>query len=268
MVVRAFCAVAVLLSTCGVARAVDPWADHVVSYNGGTLGSADYVNPLTALGSPERFTGETGGFPAAVSPFNPVWGTDEMVNIGPGGSLVLRFNEPVVNDPLNPFGIDLLIFGNAGYISDFGMGVTSGAMFSHSTQGRLEVSQNGSTWIMVNGVNPDGAFPTLGYQDITDPFSSPMGTVLTDFTKPVNPSFDAAGLSLAEIIAAYDGSGGGVGVDFAGTGLDWITHVRISYLGTTGEISIDALADVRAVPAPGAACALVVGGLLLARRRR
>lgn len=41
-------------------------------------------------------------------------GTDKLVSLGAfGGSIVLGFEKPVVNDPANPFGIDFTIFGNA-----------------------------------------------------------------------------------------------------------------------------------------------------------
>ena len=67
--------------------------------------------------SPERFTGE-GVFPQVVSVFNGPWGTDEIVSIGAGGQLVLKFNTPVTDDPNNSYGIDLLVFGNAIFIDE------------------------------------------------------------------------------------------------------------------------------------------------------
>jgi hypothetical protein len=248
---------------------VDPWADQVVSYTPGVLPPehATYVNPATALGEPERFTGE-GVFPGAVTPFNPAFLDNEIVSIGVGGSLTLRFNEPVRNDPANPYGIDLLVFGNAGYIADEGYDVTSGALFGNSTQGRIEVSRDGVQWFTVPGVQPDGPFPTLGYQDVTDPYTSPPGNVLTDFTKPVNPAFDPAHKSLSEIIAGYDGSGGGAGVDIGALGLSDISYVRISFLGTSGDLQVDALADVSPVPSPGMLGSISLVGLAAARWRR
>lgn len=41
-------------------------------------------------------------------------GTDKLVSLGAfGGSIVLGFEKPVVNDPANPYGVDFTIFGNA-----------------------------------------------------------------------------------------------------------------------------------------------------------
>lgn len=246
-----------------------PWASQVVSYTSGVLPPehATYNNPATALGEPERFTGE-GQFPGAVTPFNPAYLNTEIVSIGVGGSLTLRFDHPVRDDPNNPYGIDLLVFGNTGYISDLGYGVTSGALFGNSTEGRLEVSADGTNWVTVPGVQPDGPFPTLGYQDVTDPFSSPAGQILTDFTKPVNPAFDPSGLSLSQIIAAYNGSGGGAGVDIGPLGLSQISYVRVSFLGTSGDLQIDAVSDVSPVPGPGALGSLWLVGIAAARWRR
>ncbi len=237
-----------------------------MSYISGAIASPALNNPVTAVGSPERYTGE-GVFPGAVTVFNPAYNPDEIVSIGAGGSLTLRFDEPVTDDPANPFGIDLLIFGNAGYESDLGFGITSGSIFGGSSLGLVEVSADGFAWFTIIGVQPDGAFPTLGYLDGTDPFGGDAGLVLSDFTRPVNPAFNAAGLTYAQIIAGYAGSGGGVGIDLAGVGLPAISFVRISYLGTDGDLQIDALADVSPVPAPGAAAVVLGGGLVVISRR-
>jgi hypothetical protein len=264
-------AAGLVMLAAGAVRAgvADPFADQVVSYTSGTLSSANasYVDPSTALGSPSRYTG-TDPYAGAVTPFSPAWLTNQIVAIGVGGSLTLRFNQPVMNDPANPYGIDLLVFGNTGYVADMDYDRTSGALFGNSTQGRLEVSQDGTHWVTVSGVQPDGPFPTLGYQDVTDPYSSPAGSLLTDFNKPVNPAFDASGKSLAQIVAGYNGSGGGTGVDIGSTGLDSISFVRISYLGTSGDLEIDAVSRVTPVPGPGTLVMLPALGAAMIRWRR
>lgn len=239
------------------------YATSVINYNPGLGAQPGFTDPSVALGSPERFTGE-GQFPAAVTPFSGPYGSDEIVSIGAGGSITLQFAAPVVNDPNNPFGIDLLIFGNQGYIDlDYPLGI-AGPIFGGSSGGRVEVSADGADWRVVVGAEPEANFPALGYSDLTDPFATDPGLVFSDFSKPVNPAFNPAGKTFAQIVAAYDGSGGGTGIDFASTGLSQISYVRIVNAGT-GLVHVDAVSDVAAVPAPGAAPLLL---LLIPRRRR
>lgn len=245
------------------ATASAQWADRVVEYVEGAGVPPGYNNPAVALGEPTRFTGE-GMFPSVVSPFSGAWLDDEVVTIGEGGRLVVAFDEPIRNNPLNPFGIDLLVFGNSFYTLDSG-GLAGPPL---TEGGIIEVSPDGDRWTRIDGVEADGVFPSLGYRDITDPFQSEPGRVLTDFTVPVDPSFDAVGLSLSEIIAGYNGSGGGAGVDIGAYGLDEISFVRISNpLGSGVTPEIDGFSRVTAVPAP-ATVALLGAGTFLARRRR
>ncbi len=253
---QALCAI-VLLG--GAAPAHASFATQVLEYDPGAGAAEGFDDPTTALGEPTRFTSPDSPFGGAVTPFNAPFGTDEVVSIGVGGTLVVAFDEPVTDDPLNPFGIDLLVFGNAF--------LRFGDSSPTSEGGGSEGSADGVTWVAIDGVAADGPFPTLGYADVTEPFPAEPGEVLTDFTRPVDPAFDPTGLSLAEIIDAYDGSGGGAGVDLAGTGLDAISFVRITNLdGALGTPEIDAFADVAAIPAP--ATLLIAPLTLLARRRR
>lgn len=238
------------------------WASRVVEYVEGVGVPPGYNNPQVALGEPTRFTG-VGSFPSVVSPFSSPYLESEVVTIGEGGRLVVELEQTVRNDPLNPFGIDLLVFGNSFYLLE------SGVAGSALTEGGLiEVSPDGRAWTLIDGVEADGIHPSLGYLDITDPFQSEPGSVLSDFTRPVDPSFDATGLTLSEIIAAYDGSGGGVGVDIGAFGLDEVNFVRISSpLGSGMTPEIDGFSRVTPVPAP-ATVALLGAGAFLARRRR
>lgn len=223
-----------------------PFATSVVSYTPGVGAAAGYTNPLVALGSPERFTGE-GFLPEAVTPFQPAFLNSEVVSIGMGGSLVVMFDHIVTDDPANPFGIDLLLFGNA-FCSDSNSpaGVV-GSVYGEG--GTVSVSLDGIAWTQVPGVAADGPCPTLGYTDVT-PYSTTPGTALTDFTKPVNPALalGMVGMDWPTLIAAYDGSGGGAGIDLAALGLAGIRYVRIDGPGIFGvSPEIDAIADV----APG-----------------
>jgi hypothetical protein len=266
-----------LASLAQTGIAADPWADQMVNYSQrGPVGSdwvtsEPFTNPQTALGQPTRFAGTPETFGTATTPFSSAYRSYEIVSIGAGGSLTLQFAEPVVDHPLNPFGIDLLIFGNSFYSIDFGAGTATGAIDANI--GVIEVSANGVDYVPVNG-GADGKFPTVGYLDTTDPFAATAGSVLSDFTKPVNPAAlaNVAGLNTAQIIAAYDGSGGGSGIDLAGSGLSSISFVRISNpAGSLRTIEIDALADVQAVPEPTTIGLLVLACIGLginARSRR
>lgn len=252
------------------ALAVDPWADVAVDYTPGVGAVPGFSNPASAVGSPSRFSADANpDWSSVVSPFSPAYLADQVVSIGAGGSLTLRFDEPVTNDASNPYGVDLLVFGNAFYSVNFVTGITNGTLGGTNTAGVVEVSQNGTTWFTIPNALPDSYFPTMGYSDLTNPFSGAPGLVDADFTKPVDPAFNAAGMDYAGILAGYNGSGGGLGVSLDLVALPWISYVRLSLPeGATGAIEIDGVSDVAAIPAPGAlllgAMTLVVGG----RRRR
>ena len=222
----------------------DPFADTVVAYEQGDGGNPDYDDPFTTLGPPERFTGE-GVFPSVVSPFSPPFGVDEIVSIGRGGVLVVRFDEPVTDDDDNPFGIDLLVFGNSGFLDESWPDGIVGGLFSDG--GRIEVSADGSTWTAVAGLEADGLFPTAGYLD-AGPYDSEPGKVETDFTRPVDPDLvleDFLGLDTPGVLTLYRGAGGGAGIDLAALGLSAISFVRITNaVDAEANIEIDGFSDV------------------------
>lgn len=273
------------ITACAGAPAVyaaDPWADAVLSYNPGVGADPGYSsNSAVTLGSPERFTGETdfgGAFQGVVSIFNPTFGTDEILSIGEGGSLVVQFNEPIVNDPGHLYGVDLIVFGNSFFAADFSnfpdvTQLTSASLFD-SDSALIEVSADGVNWFAVSAA-ADQLFPTQGYLD-SGAFDGVPGLAPTDFLKPVDPALTAAdfnGLTYAQSVALYDGSGGGTPIDIGQTPLGSASFVRISVLddgnpGTTLNAEIDAFA---AVPEPATAlllaAACLTGGMSTRRRR-
>ncbi len=116
---------AACLATSSSASADSPFASAVISYVAGTGAATGFTNAASTLGSPERFSGE-GLIPGAVTPFQPAFRPDEIVSLGVGGSLVVTFDHDVTDDPRNPFGIDLIVFGNAFFTdSSFGVGVVA-----------------------------------------------------------------------------------------------------------------------------------------------
>lgn len=248
-----------------VPMAYGQYASAVVSYSAGSGAAPGFDQPTAALGEPSRFTVHEFGGP--VDPFSPPFLSAQIVSIGAGGSLTLELAAPVRNDPSHPFGMDFVVYGNAGFIfSDFEAGKTDGTLFGASASGstRISVSANNVEFFSLDpALAPvaDSYFPTDG-----------QGV----FGLPVNPALASAsafnGGTLSEIRAAYAGSAGGTGFDLAWArdgggspaGLDEIRYVRIEVL--SGKAEIDGVAMV---PEPGTSALLALGaGALLARRRR
>ena len=194
----------------------DPFADQVTAYNSGTGFATDfatglgYTNVIAALGAPSAITpGEFGG---PVTPFSPPFLGEQLLSIGEGGMAVFEFDPPVFNHPANPFGLDLIIYGNAGFSitnGNFtGGGITDGSIFGqNSGSTRISVSADNESFYQLNpDLAPvvDGYFPTDG--------SGRSGI-------PVDPSTsgsDFAGADIAAIQARYKLGAGGTGYD-----LDW-----------------------------------------------
>ena len=219
-----------------------------------------YNDPTAALGRPTAITtGDDygyGGIPieedVVVVPVYPPFRSFEIVSIGNGsGALTLKFNHRVADDENNPYGIDLIVFGNsrqsgAGWWMNGnpeGFGVFGDI---YAERGIVSVSQDGQTWYTFsNGPYADDFAATAGFD--WDEDDDVWGDELNP-TRPIDPALTAAdygGMTLAEMIDAYDGSAGGTGFDIAELGLDWIEYVRISdnpVGSTTSEV--DAVADV------------------------
>jgi len=251
--VRCGLAAGLALSLCvEPTRAGDPWADRIVSYHLGSGGDPAYTNPNTVLGEPERFTGELGGYPGAVTPFNTAWGTDEILSLGVGGHLTVQFDEPITNDPAHPYGVDLIVFGN-GAFSDarYPEGIVGG-LFEEGPFS-VSVSADGVQFIPLAGTWKDALFPALGYLDLPGPYAQQRGQVPSDFTRPVDPRLrlaDFLGKSFAQVVALYGGSGGGIPLDIGPSGLHEVYYVRIDVLPGATSPEFDALA---AVPEPATA---------------
>ena len=225
----------------------NPWADSVISFDEGVGGSAGYNIPETAIGEPSRFTGED-IWPGVVSPFNSPWLANEIVSIGAGGSLVVSFDEPVQDDPANPWGIDLLIFGNTGCIDNSYPNGIVGGVYSDDG-GTIEVSQDGTQWFTITTPLADGLWPTSGYLD-SEPYDTVEGSQPSNFTLPVDPRLtlgDVMNLDNEALMQMYGASGGGTPIDISETGLAEISYVRIS-VDTNTKLTpeIDGFSDVTA----------------------
>lgn len=236
-----------LLSFFGcLASAGAQHATVVVEHIPGEGGGSGYGNPLTTLGPPTRMSGLPGITDSVVTPFQPAYMPSELLTIGRGGRLVVAFDQPIIDDPDNPFGVDLLVFGNA-FFTNFGGQLTcTGALYDEG--GRIEVSADGIDFRELPGLSADGGVPTLGYRDI-DAFATIAGAAPTDFTRPVDPVLIDLMLESSvcwdELLIAYDGSGGGTPIDLATVGLAQATHIRITVDSDAGSLpEIDGFADV------------------------
>ncbi|MDG1899810.1 MAG: dockerin type I domain-containing protein [Phycisphaerales bacterium] len=220
----------------------DSYGDSVIQFDPGIGGSVGYDDPSNALGPPTRFT--VGG--EVVSPFFPAWGTGDIVSIGAGGSITISFDEPVEDHPDNPYGIDLLVFGNTGCIdSSYPNGVHGG--FFGADGGEIEVSTDGAAWFAIEGTDADGLWPTMAFID-SPAYGFIGGNQPTSFVRPIDPSLgpdDLIGADYDALVEHYDGSGGGVGIDLAPLGLESIRYVRVSVASDAFfSPEVDAVADV------------------------
>jgi len=249
----------------------DPWADTLVSYDAGD--ATDYLDSAAALGEPSRTTAAWPSGDESVRMTVAPWQESEVLKIGNGGHLVVAFDNPVRNDPLNPYGVDLLVFTNLAFASsDWPANQTIGdPVFTFGgVIGSICVSQDNATWYEVTDAGT--MFPTQAYlSPEADAWAT--GAAPCDYTLPVDPglSLDVlAGLTLTQAMVLYNGSGGGMGIDLSGleggtVSLDWISYVKIE--GSTN--AVDGFADV-AVPEPATVMLLGFGlaALVLRRRRR
>ncbi|MFM9144137.1 MAG: hypothetical protein ACKORL_01885, partial [Phycisphaerales bacterium] len=213
---RAAAALALTLASVAaesaIAQAPPRCASAVVRYVAGEGAGASYQDPLAALGAPTRFTGE-GVYPSCVTPFNGAFMPGELVSVGRGGELVVSFDAPVVDDPRNPFGIDLIVYGNSFCIdASYPEGIVGG---TYNDGGTVDVSADGIAWVTVPAVEADGGLPTLGFADV-GPYDVVPGQVPTDPARPVDPTIataDLEGLTWPELLAVYDGTAGGTRID-------------------------------------------------------
>ena len=229
------------------------FAAEVVSYKSGVGFATDwstgagYTNKDAIVGPPARETpGKWGG---PITPFSPPYLLGQILSIGEGGEVTLKFGKPIRDESINPFGLDFLVFGGAGFTitnGDFGGGgggITDGTLFGQADgETRVSVSADGDAWFVLDPKRApafDAYHPTDGSGD---------------FGLPVNPALakgDFAAGGLAMFTELYDGSGGGTGydlgwaVDAAGkpVALGQVRFVRLEVL--SGKAEIDAVSDVR-----------------------
>lgn len=271
---RKFCLAVSLLVSVGLVMPLDaaPFASSVTSYNPGSgfakeFGTgAGFTNVNAVLGEPSRIT--PGQFGGPVDPFNPPYLRDQILSVGTGGSVTVRFDTPILNNPGNPFGLDFIIFGNSGFSitnGNFsGGGITDGSLFgANMGSTRVSVSPDNATYYeLTPSLAPvvDSLFPTDG---------------AGNFLVPVNPRLSGsnfAAMDLVGIRSLYGGSAGGTGFDIDWArlangdpaGLASISFIRVDVLSGVSEID-----GFSAVPEPSAWTFFLVGigGLAMSLRK-
>lgn len=211
-----------------------------------------------------------------VTPFLPAWTEENVLSLVryydtgtlsyKPGTVVVEFDHRVMDDPMNPWGIDFIVFGNTmldvGEVTgreDPATVRTDSSSEFEAEPGMVSVSQDGQTWYTFEeGPFADDFAPTLGYRydpanaDATLFEGNQWWGAPTDPTYPVDPSlvpeagvidgepamFPPARLrnkTLAEIAKYYNGSAGGTGFDINKldlppdeNGRKWFKFVRVT----------------------------------------
>lgn len=225
------------------AQASDPYADTVVSYTTGSGGvNTAYNNSSAALG----------GVTSYATVVYPAWKATDIVGIGLGGELTLGFNEPIVNDANNPYGLDFTVFGNEMFILSSG---TYQTLYGHSGLTVWVSLDNILYYQLATTLGADDQFPTQATGDPTVPLDPSITTTnfvgLTSKTGGPDLYKGSAGGASYDISRAVDSEGKAVT-------LASISYVKI--VGTSGYGYVDAIVAVKAVPEPSTYALLVAGG--------
>lgn len=262
-------------------RPTQPFARAVVAAQG-PFGPSPYDDPVSLLGMPsQRFYDPLGAWSGGTTVRRVKlveaahhWAADQtnklLTTLGSGSFILVEFDPPLTNHPANPYGVDLLVFGNAFYPSsgfvndatDMNSLVLTGRSFDEPLKVSVSPGYTGrpgenphepDTWPWYrfdHGPFADTAFPTHAFE--WDRAHGRWTEVPMDFTKPVNPvladRLEGGGLTAAEAIELYDGSGGGTGFDLAESGFAAVRYVKVEGVSLAfagGEV--DAFAAARPV---------------------
>lgn len=262
---------AVLLSLTLAAAASgqsSPFAVEVVQYSPGAAPST-YQDPAAALGKTAEFTPALPEFntPAyVVTPFNATYAQDDLVAIGNGGRLVLRLGQPAPAGAGHAIGVHT----GVGLIdSNWPSGLISGPATPYTAfrSADVRVSADGLEWFSL-GTDLVFELPTNWYaQGVTLPGAQETpGSLEADFTQPflglLGDFDDADWPTMLDILG---GSAGGTWLNLTAVPVPAVQFVEFSVNGADELMFVDA---VVALPEPGIAAPVLLGGALLARRRR
>lgn len=246
------------------ALASDPWADQLVEYSSSINGSTVHRHADSVLGPPATgfFDDLFGQFVVslAAGPFNlsASDGDPVVTTINAGEFIKVAFDEPVEDHPRNPYGIDLIVFGNS-FFTGFGFVTPETNMSTYVLTGGL-VADGVTVAVSPTGIGTPQTHPQEWHVYSSGPFADTLYPTQAfdwdrdaatwaaprDFTVPVDPLItpaDVAGRSAADAMDVYELSGGGTGFDLAESGF---ASIRYVYLTSSGG-EVDALSDVFAL---------------------
>jgi hypothetical protein len=264
---RALCGAVILVLCAGAGRAAaasDDWAAAVLAYTRGPNAASGYTNAAAALGEAARDTLDW----SATSPVtlvNPAWQPDQIVSLGDGGSLTLAMGADVINedDPVHPYGVDLIVYGNALFAAASTADLFAATWYGLSAEpAEIWVSADTQNWFRARDRYADALMPTQ---------SRNLDGTPMDYLRPINPAlltndwFEAEPpWTYSNTVVAYDGAAGGCPVDLndligpgnSATSLAWIRYVKFIDLPDGKSSEIDAVARVASVPEAGTLTAL------------
>jgi len=236
------------------------FAVQIVSTNN-IYPSSPYNNPVAVLGRPtlQFFDPFDGSVTDRVSiiddPFNVTpQGAPVITEIKNGGQITVKLGRKVYHSPSNPYGIDLIVYGNSffsasgtsGVISDntdLSVAVLGSGAYGHGTV--VSVSQDGVNWYSLPSVSY--LFPDNAYR--WDHTNASWTAELMNPNKPLNPILytnNLGGKTVASALDQFVGASGGSGFNLQSTGLPWIQYVQIQPASGTYTV-IDAIAAVNPV---------------------
>jgi hypothetical protein len=181
-----------------------------------------------------------------------------IIEINPGGQITVNMGRRIYDDPNNPYGVDLIVYGNSFYTaSGFGSAVTDGTdmgvakipsgsasgIYGHTTV--VSVSQDGTNWFdypQVSVLYPDDSYRW-------DNTNHCWTEEEMNQTKPLNPAMSfPANSTVAYALDQFVGASGGTGYDLKQSGFPWIQYVRVSAITNSGVYTvIDAIGAVNPV---------------------
>jgi hypothetical protein len=182
----------------------------------------------------------------------PYWtdpnGSNVIFVIPSGGQVTVDMGRKIYDDPNNPYGVDLIVFGNSffigtGYVDDnsdlWNYDLSSG-VYGHPTI--VSVSPDGTNWYAYDTVTT--LFPQNAYR--WDGTNHSWADDELNPTRPLNPAvygmvfnWQPTALELQPFINSV----GGTGYDLSESGFPWIQYVRIQPGAGTYTV-IDSIAAV------------------------